>query len=213
MNVLNHHLKYPRTPHFVWSGSRTEDDIVTANVDGLINREIVVTEKMDGENTNMYRDHIHARSLDSRSHLSRDWVKNFWASFRHIIPEGWRVCGENVYARHTIAYENLESYFLGFSIWNEKNICLDWDTTLEWFSELGITAVPLLYRGPYDEEILYDLTITEELGESEGYVVRWEDEFSFWSFASYVCKYVRKNHVQTDEHWMYRPVIPNGLRS
>jgi len=41
----------------------------------LIGREVVVTEKMDGENTTMYCDNIHARSIDGRHHPSRDWVK------------------------------------------------------------------------------------------------------------------------------------------
>lgn len=36
---------------------------------------VVITEKMDGENTTLYRDGLHARSLDSRHHPSRNWVK------------------------------------------------------------------------------------------------------------------------------------------
>lgn len=28
---------------------------------------------------------------------------------------------------------------------------------------------------------------------------------------SYVGKYVRRNHVQADEHWMSRPIQPNGV--
>lgn len=69
---------------------------------------------------------FHARSVDSRHHISRDWLAQFHSSIAYNIPEGWRICGEYLYAKHSIFYENLPSYFLGFSIWNEKkmNACL-----------------------------------------------------------------------------------------
>lgn len=35
----------------------------------------------------------------------------------------------------------------------------------------------------------------------EGVVVRITDSFKIEDFSKYVCKYVRPNHVQTDEHW------------
>ncbi len=68
------------------------------------------------------------------------------------IPEGWRICGENVYACHSIHYIALTSYFYVFSIWNEKNECLSWDATVAWCKKLGLAHVPLLYRGPYNEK-------------------------------------------------------------
>ena len=87
-------------------------------------REVVVTEKLDGENTTMYTDYIHARSLDSHHHPSRDWVKQLHGEIGYKIPVGWRVCGENMYARHSIVYYDLTTYFYGFSIWDETNTAL-----------------------------------------------------------------------------------------
>jgi hypothetical protein len=151
------YVKYPRTYHLPWSENRTPDDRTLINMNNFINKQVVVTTKMDGESTSMYRDHIHARSLDSRNHPSRNWVKGFWSKISHDIPEGWRICGENLYAVHSIQYQDLPSYFLGFSIWDQQNICLDWATTLEWFELLGITPVRELYRGTYDENIIKKL--------------------------------------------------------
>ena len=37
--------------------------------------------------------------------------------------------------------------------------------------------------------------------EVEGFVVRNVDSFAYEDFSKNVAKYVRKNHVQTDEHW------------
>jgi len=91
--------KYPRTPHLSFSSGINEDDVKLDRHSIFNNCQVVVTEKLDGENTTLYRDYIHARSLDSRHHPSRAWVKALQASIGHEIPEGWRICGENLYAR------------------------------------------------------------------------------------------------------------------
>jgi hypothetical protein len=173
----------------------------------FVHSGIVITEKMDGESCTMYRDGIHARSINSNNHQSRDWVKGFHATICADIPDGWRICGENLWAKHSVEYQDLPSYFLGFSIWDERNFCLPWDHTLEWFQLLGIIPVPVVL-------IEYDLTSVEWLKEwghhfmlrglpREGYVVRYSGAFHFDDFSKSVGKFVRKNHVQTSEHWMY----------
>ena len=78
----------------------------------------MVTEKLDGENTTLYADGLHARSLDSAHHPSRAWVKALHGRIGDADPGGWRVCGENMYARHSIAYDELDSWFYGFSVWD-----------------------------------------------------------------------------------------------
>lgn len=217
-------VKYGRTNHLPWSPGITDDDRIlegTGNFygrgDGELHahpRRVVVTKKMDGENTSMYRDHIHARSIDSRGGEDRAWVKNFWASICYEIPEGWRICGENLWAEHSIHYDDLKSYFYGFSIWNERNVCLSWDETLEWFELFGIQPVPVLYDGPWDEKAIRALEKQLNFEKDEGYVVRLADSFTYGEFKSSVAKYVRANHVQTTKHWRQgRQFIPNGLHT
>ena len=126
------YVKYPRTYHLPWSPGATDDDRVLTDEEleaNFVGRMVVVTEKMDGENTTMYNDYIHARSLDSASHPSREWVKNLHAQIQWQIPDGWRICGENLYASHTLHYAGLPSYFIVFSVWDENNICQSWDDT------------------------------------------------------------------------------------
>jgi hypothetical protein len=112
-----------------------------------------------------------------------------------------------LYAQHSIPYDNLEDYFLGFSVWN-GDICLGWTETQEWFSLLGIESVPVLYEGIYDEDFLRSL----DIGDTEGYVVRLREPFTYEEFNVKVGKYVRKNHIQTSEHWMTQKVVPNKLK-
>lgn len=37
-------------------------------------------------------------------------------------------------------------------------------------------------------------------------------ETSMQEFGLYLAKWVRTDHVTTDEHWLNKPVIPNKLR-
>ena len=211
LHLFTDRVKYPRTYHLPFSRNITDDDRVIDDIGIFHGKQIVITEKMDGENTTMYRDAIHARSIDSGWHPSRSWVKNFWAHLKHDIPPGWRICGENVYAKHSIYYEDLKSYFYGFSIWDNNNLCLDWQDTLVWFQLFGIEPVPTLYLGLYDQQVLDDLT-NRDWKTSEGYVVRLDSVFSYRNFRDSVAKYVREKHVQTVKHWMHgQPVIPNKL--
>ena len=203
--------KYPSTPHLPFSPGLQNDDRRITTLNGLLGTEIVVTEKLDGENTTMYSDHIHARSLDSRHHASRDWVKQLWGKISYQIPGSWRVCGENVYARHSIAYDDLDSYFYGFSIWNSENIALHWGDTLRWFMQLGIKPVPVLYKGPFNLKRLERLAAELDPKAQEGFVVRVIGAIPYEDFDKKVAKWVRKGHVQTDEHWMKAPIVPNRI--
>jgi hypothetical protein len=204
-------VKYPRTMHLPWSEGMHDDDRMIRDLSAFIGKRVVVTEKMDGENTTLYTHATHARSVDGRHHYSRDWVKNFWAKIKHNIPEGWRVCGENLYAEHSIRYK-LKSYFQGFSIWTEDNFCQSWDDTLEYFELLGVEPVKEKYRGVFDEKAIRALYQDNDWGTCEGYVVRLEESFHISQFRKCVAKFVRKNHVQTGKHWLYgRQVEKNEL--
>jgi hypothetical protein len=211
---VSNYYKYPRTYHLEWSPGLQNDDRRQEDYSEFIESEagIVVSVKMDGENTNMYADKIHARSIDSKDHPTRHYVKGIWGSIRYRIPTGWRICGENLYGKHSIFYENLESYFQVFSVWDETNTCLDYGTTIEFCNELALVHVPVIYMGKYDEKLLRELPNTPAMDGHEGYVIRTYNSFKFEDFNKHVAKYVRKNHVQTDEHWMFQEVVPNKLK-
>ncbi|MFB6613645.1 RNA ligase family protein [Streptomyces sp. NPDC085524] len=199
---------YPRTPHLPWSPGAAADDVRAAGLAGLAGREVVVTEKLDGENTTLYSDGLHARSLDSAHHPSRAWVKGLQGRIGAGIPDGWRVCGENLYARHSIPYEDLDSWFYGFSVWDGEH-CLDWDRTVRFLRGLGVPVPRVLWRGVFDERALRKLRL--DTTRQEGYVVRTTAGFARGDFGRRVAKWVRGGHVQTDTHWMFAQVVPNGL--
>lgn len=210
--------KYPRTYHLPWSPGRSDDDKVhTAKaVERMFaGRQVVITEKLDGENCTIYSDsYTHARSLDSKSHESRDAVRALAAQVGTHIPTGWRVCGENLYARHALHYDSLPSFFLVFGIYDDQNHCLSWEETEAYAEMLGLHTVPVIYRGIWDEAAIKNWSGRSEYGtEGEGYVVRVADGFAFEDFGKSVAKYVRKGHVQPNSvHWFQQTVVPNRLK-
>ena len=209
--------KYPRTPHFPFSPGATHDDRVLKSLGAFENKDVVFTFKMDGENTTLYRDGFHARSLDSRHHPSRDWLARFHGALAHEIPEGWRICGENLFARHSIAYDDLPSYFMGFSVWDERNVALSWRESKEFMEILGITPVEEIAElsGVFDQNTpsrIQAFLKGMDLERHEGLVMRLAGEIAYEDFGRSFAKWVRKGHVQTEDHWMHRAVVPNGLR-
>ena len=212
LHLFREQVKYPRTYHLPWSPGATVDDKVLSDVSSFIGKDVVISIKMDGESSSVYPDYFHARSIDSDNHESRNWVKNYCARFQHDIPKGWRVCFENLYALHTIHYHNLTSYINGISIWNEFNVCLNWDNTLEWFQLFDIPPVPILYRGIFDVKKIREIESRLDLSIQEGYVIRLASEFKYQDFKTSVAKFVRKGHVVDDDsHWKTKKVIRNGL--
>ncbi|MGW3159246.1 RNA ligase family protein [Streptomyces sp. NPDC001089] len=203
-------VHYPRTPHLPWSPGATSDDVRVTDLAGLRDLEVVVTEKLDGENTTLYADGLHARSLDSAHHPSRAWVKALQARVGAALPPGWRVCGENLYARHSIAYTALDSFFYGFSVWDGER-CLGWDRTVRFLRSLGVPVPRVLWRGVLDDRALRSLRVLRlDPARTEGYVVRTVEGFRYEEFGRRVAKWVRPGHVRTDTHWMHAEVVANG---
>lgn len=205
-------VKYPRTHHLPFSPGVSSDDRVLKDLSQIADQEVVVTVKMDGENSTLYSDGFHARSIDSRHHSSRDWLANFHARIAHNIPPGWRVCGENLYARHSIAYSHLTLYFLGFSIWDDSNTALAWDDPLLYFEALDIEPVETVYRGLFSETVLQSIAAQLDTTTQEGFVVRIANSFHYSEFKHRVAKWVRPKHVSTSSHWMHTSVVPNTLK-
>lgn len=215
MSLFSDLVKYPKIYHLPWSESvdeKTDRLLTPAQVAAFAGKRVIVSEKLDGENTSCYRNYIHARSLDGRSHPSRGWVKADHAKWGYDIPEHWRVCGENLTAEHSIRYETLPTFFLMFGIYNERNECLAWDDAVIYSHLLGLTMVPVLYDGIFDEgKVRACYTGKSVYGPTqEGYVIRLADKIPWAEHRTSFGKFVRKNHVQTAQNWMNRPMKMNG---
>lgn len=205
-------FKYPRTYHFSFSEGATSDDKITEDDFLLKNKKIVITEKMDGENTTIYNNYWHARSLTSSHQEYHSKLIRRMQEFQYLIPDNLRICGEDLCVKHSIYYDNLPDIFLVFSVW-ENEICYSWEDTLEICDMLEIKTVPVLYEGDFDLDLIKEIAKKVVKEGKEGIVVRSFDKFLYKDFSKNVMKFVRKNHVQTDKHWSKGEIIYNKVRA
>lgn len=198
--------KYSRTYHFPFSKGTTSDDRIAEDWIGILQHELVITEKLDGENTCLKASGVYARSHAAPT--ESPWsvkMRELWAQHKHALGE-LEIFGESLYAIHSIEYERLEAYFYVFAI-RQGEVWLSWDEVVFYAGTLDLPTVPVIQRGYFSEAELRE-AIEKEIktgsqlgGKCEGFVVRNARQFLVDDFAKNVLKYVRKNHVQTDEHW------------
>jgi hypothetical protein len=210
LDLYSKYVKYPRTYHCPWSEKMGKDDKRLPNMDTFVGKRVIVTEKMDGEATTLYNNYKHARSIDSGPHVTRQAVSALWGRISHEIPDEWRICGENLWEKHTIGYSDLVSYFMVYSIWDERNYALSWDETVAYAQMLGLVTVPVLYDGIYDEAAIKALKPL--VAGREGYVIRLADEFPYHQFRNSVTKFVQGEFVIVHGRTTRRVITPNGLR-
>ncbi len=209
LHLFSNRIKYPRTFHLPWSPGLSNDDRMLESPASGFGKQGGITKKLDGETTTMYRDGLHARSIEFTSRPDRDRIRAIHAEIAYEIPENMRICGENLTAKHSIKYTNLEDWFYVYSIW-EWLTCLSWKDTIEWCTLLGmnrgrpLAMVPLLYWGEYSDDMCRTICDSLDSVADEGLVTRPAGCFQLKEFPRVVGKFVRKGHVQTTEHWTRR---------
>lgn len=211
--------KYGRTYHYPFSPGTSSDDRINHDVatDLLTINTLVHTEKLDGENNCLSRYGVFARS-----HVAptiSPWtnaIRQRWEQIKHDLGD-LEVFGENLFAIHSIQYERLDAHFYVFGI-RENDIWLSWEETRFYAKLLDFPTVPELAfaTAPLTPEVVESdvkrLAGKPSLFKSvdaytgapctrEGVVSRDANAFSVGEFPHRVFKYVRKGHIQTDEHW------------
>ena len=207
-------IKYPRTYHLPFSPGATKDDkkLKEGWFEYYRGKTLVFTEKLDGENSCLCQQGVFARSHASETRSP--WSVNLWGKdglywrVKPLIAEDEYVFGENLYGEHSIKYDLLRHYFHIFAVHNDER-WYSWEEVVEMAEILRVPHVPelnIVSKVEHEEqikEIIDDLMSKPSVygKEKEGIVMRVADSFAIDYFPHYVCKYVRANHVQTDEHW------------
>lgn len=179
-------------------------------------RPLVITEKMDGSNVCLESRDCFARSHGHAPvHPSFSGFKAIHASVKSRIPGGYQIFGEWLYAKHSIHYTQLASYLQVFGVHSIRS-WHSWPSVEAFAGSIGVPTVPVLRRLTATTEAELRAVIQETAlglgGDSEGFVVRWEDDFSDALFKQAVGKWVRAGHVTSEEHWRSQAIVRNGLR-
>lgn len=213
--------KYPRTFHLPWSPGATSDDKVMKDVRALLDCPLVITEKLDGSNMAWTKREIFARShAGAPAHPSFDRAKAEHAQLGYRLPSGFTFFGEWCYAVHSIEYDALPSYFFVFGIRDDVHKWwLGWSDVVEVCERYGLITVPVFKTLRVLKEF-HLRQATEDLmplrsfygPQKEGLVVRRSSGFEDSVFSLAVGKWVREDHVQTDEHWAHQEIKKQTLK-
>lgn len=214
-------MKYFRTPHLPFSEGCSSDDKKLVSIDHFLDKPLVFTEKLDGSNVCLTRADLFARSHSGPpTHPSFDPLKARHAELKYLIEEDISLFCEWTYAQHSLQYNLLADYLNLISIRDDTyGRYLDWNITKEYANELKIPTVPIIAENMvFDSEKKFqefcDLIISDKRSvygpEKEGFVVRIMDKF--YEPETSIAKYVRKNHVQTDDHWSHSEIKRNLVK-
>lgn len=156
---------------------------------------------------------VMARSHGQETSCSSfNYIKNvhYYPNMQDIIDQNLIVCGENLFAIHSIEYSNLQDFFYVYHIVDgNSNTFIDYDDMVQWATTHNMLVVPEVYRGTIPSLQWLEKFMADELkkpsnlgGVKEGFVVRVKSAFPVEDFSKHVFKYVRKGHVATPEkHW------------
>lgn len=215
---LRERVKYPSTPYLDISPS--QDCELILPVRAFVGVPIVVTVKMDGSNVVLTEEKMAARNGKTASHPSFSMLKARHYELAKGTPAGIQVFGEWLYAKHSIHYTGkmaLSNLLQVFAAYDWKRRCwMPWGGVKKVAESMGVPTAPILGEMCLASEgklaaLLAGMAAKVIDQGHEGIVVRNVYPFHYGQFARYVAKYVRPNHVQTDDHWSRQKMVPNEV--
>ncbi|MND59270.1 RNA ligase [compost metagenome] len=212
--------KYGRTYHFPFSPGTSSDDRFNHEywTDIQSFSQLLYTEKLDGENNCLSKRGVFARSHAAPT--TSPWtaqLREHWGRLKNDLGD-LEFFGENLYAVHSIAYTKLEHYYFVFAA-RINEVWLSWEEVTFYANLFDLPMVPVLRSDSVQDmtETQLQETVQHLASQpsifgavdprtgisctSEGLVCRNAETFPVSKFQHNIFKYVRKGHVQTDEHW------------
>lgn len=213
-------IKYPRTFHLSFSLGASSDDKIIEDDSIFVNKQIVITEKLDGSNFCITNDNCFARShAGPPTHISFDLAKSWHATVKNKIANNIAIFIEYTFAEHSIFYDKLKTYFNVINVFDiDNDRWLSWNEVESWSKYLDTYTVPVLFKGiiPSVKElkslVMHEMEKQSCYGNNrEGVIIRLYDSFDNDSFCLSCCKVVRANHVTTDQHWKTKQIVRNKI--
>lgn len=224
--MKNNFFKFPSTPHLALLGDVTVrgDKVMSESERGeFLRHEIVVEEKVDGANLGISFDssgnicaqnrgaYLHLPSSGQWKKLS-EWLKPRTDALFEQLTDQFILFGEWCYAQHSVIYDRLPDWFLGFDIYDKSNAkFFSCHRRNEVFRTIGIIQVPLIKRGYFSLSELNSFLSQSQLSDkpAEGLYLRLDR--SDW--LEQRTKLVRPAFIQSvEQHWSRSGVKANRLK-
>ena len=218
-------FKFPSTPHLIMMKNvKVREDKVLSEEEqcDFLRHELIIEEKIDGANLGISFDKEGNILLQNRGAILQrpgigQWKKiDQWlnvhinALFETLIDR-YILFGEWCYARHSISYNRLPDWFLGFDLYDKHaGKFLSVAGRDRMFVEMGIRKVPYLAKGFYSLSGLLKLLVKSQFSDnqSEGLYLRIDQ--GEWLLKR--AKIVRSAFIQSvQEHWSSLPLETNQM--
>jgi len=175
------------------------------------NQPVVITEKLDGGNTCLWNGEVYARSTSQPSRAGWMSMVRKHHAWKRSGMTTHAFYGEDLYGIHSIEYDAIredQTYRL-FAVRDlVKDQFVSWSAVREMAGILSVPTVPVLFEGTFPSAAALTNWFEDHLSEPsvlgpvrEGFVIRLAQAYRPSEHSQFVAKYVRANHVQTDEHW------------
>ncbi len=218
-------FRFPHTPHLLWLGGtppRVDKVLSPEEVAEFLGSEVVVEEKVDGANVGFSLDVAGDVQVQNRGgYIGRSAHPQFqplwpWLDTRRqrladFLKPNLILFGEWCFAVHTVRYECLPDWFLGFDVY-DCGAGRFWSAPRRdrFLKELDVFAVPSVAHGRFTVAQLTALLGASSVGGDlvEGLYIR--RDAGEWLAAR--AKLVRPDFAQQiTEHWKSRPLERNAL--
>jgi ATP-dependent RNA circularization protein (DNA/RNA ligase family) len=218
-------FKFPSTPYLALiDEAGIREDKVMSEVERMafLQREFVVEEKVDGANLGISFDsegEIRAQNRGAHLTLPRvgQW-KNLdaWLAPRidalfSLLSDRYILFGEWCYARHSIWYEQLPDWFLGFDVYDKlTQKFLSSSRRNDFLKKANIAQVPMLASGCFTYAEIKNMLVQSKLSSqpAEGLYLRTDMGEWLVDRAKLVCPIFMQS---LEQHWSRSPITPNKL--
>ena len=157
-------FKFPSTPHLtILEGGKVRGDKVLSESErtNFLQHELVIEEKVDGANLGISFDaegnlslqnrgaYLHMPSIGQWKKLDQ-WLNPKVDTIFETLTDRYILFGEWCYAKHSVFYNKLPDWFLGFDIYDKfVNKFFSTDRRNEFLERMGITQVPFIATGHF----------------------------------------------------------------
>ena len=218
-------VKFPSTPHLaLLESASVRDDKVLGHseMQDFLAHEVIVEEKIDGANLGVSFDsngNVLAQNRGSyvplpssgQWRLLEDWLKSRDDRMFETLTDRYILFGEWCYATHSVLYDQLPDWFVGFDIYDataEKFVNFEMRNRL--FDQMELQSVPFIARGHFSRAEIKSMLAKSRFGAepSEGVYLRYD--CSDWLEGR--AKLVRACFIQSiEKHWSRQPLRLNRL--
>ena len=219
-------FKFPSTPHLATlAGVDIRGDKVLSEAERgeFLQHALVVEEKVDGANLGISFDsggRIRAQNRGAYLHLpgSGQWKKlGDWLAprtdtlFEHL-SDHFMLFGEWCYAQHSVFYDRLPDWFLGFDVYDKRfDRFLSSKRRDALFAKMCVAQVPVIARGHFAYPEVQKFLSASQLSDqpAEGIYLRLDQD----GWLAQRAKLVRPAFIQAvEQHWSRSAIRANRLR-